>query len=202
MRCPAISDAGVFTALFLAYLAAQAGPVEDGQNALSRGDYATALRLLRPAAEQGDRDAQFAMGSMYMRGHGVERDDSTAREWFLQAAKRGDKFAQFNTGVFLENGRGGPADLRGALDWYSQAANQDHAGAAHNLGLMYGMGKGVKADYIQAYKWLAIAEARATQPEAKTRAAAQENLKALARLMKPQEIAHAKKLAADWKPRP
>jgi hypothetical protein len=39
--------------------AAVAGPFEDAVAAYKHGDYATALRLLRPLAEQGNARAQF-----------------------------------------------------------------------------------------------------------------------------------------------
>jgi uncharacterized protein len=40
--------------------AAMAGPLEDGVAAAERGDYATALHLIRPLAKRGDAAAQFA----------------------------------------------------------------------------------------------------------------------------------------------
>jgi len=39
-----------------------AGPLEDAK-AYDRGDYATALRLIRPLADQGDAAAQYLLGS-------------------------------------------------------------------------------------------------------------------------------------------
>jgi hypothetical protein len=42
---------------------AVAGPFEDGVAAYQRGDYATALRLLRPLAEHGNANAQFNLGT-------------------------------------------------------------------------------------------------------------------------------------------
>ena len=42
-----------------------AGPLEDGKAAYDRGDYVTALRLMRPLAEQGQTNAQFSIGIMY-----------------------------------------------------------------------------------------------------------------------------------------
>ena len=47
-----------------------AGPLEDATAAYDRGDYATALRLLRPLADQGDASAQFNLGVMYDNGRG------------------------------------------------------------------------------------------------------------------------------------
>ncbi len=45
--------------------AAVAGPREDVRAAYLRGDYATALALWRPLAEQGDFEAQTWLGRMY-----------------------------------------------------------------------------------------------------------------------------------------
>jgi len=51
-----------------------AGPLEDGRAAYDRGDYATALRLLRPLADQGNADAESDLGVMYDKGQGVPQD--------------------------------------------------------------------------------------------------------------------------------
>ncbi len=45
-----------------------AGQLEDANAAYNKGDYATALRLLRPLAEQGDAAAQTNLGFMYESG--------------------------------------------------------------------------------------------------------------------------------------
>ena len=50
-----------------------AGPLEDAGAAYDKGDYATALRLLRPLAEQGNAQAQTSVGAMYAKGKGVSR---------------------------------------------------------------------------------------------------------------------------------
>ena len=56
--------AGVVIAVMLTGGAA-AGPFEDSAAAYQRGDYTTALQLLRPLAEQGDADAQYNLGVLY-----------------------------------------------------------------------------------------------------------------------------------------
>src|SRR5215204_6567940 len=53
---------------------AVAGPFEDAQAAHSRRDYATALRLWRPLADQGNAEAQYALGFMYDGGQGVPKN--------------------------------------------------------------------------------------------------------------------------------
>ena len=45
---------------------ASAGTLDDAVNADARGDYAKALRLIRPAANDGDAAAQFYLGTMYV----------------------------------------------------------------------------------------------------------------------------------------
>jgi TPR repeat protein len=47
---------------------AAAGPFEDGTAALERRDYTTAMRLLRPLADQGNAGAQDIVGGMYQNG--------------------------------------------------------------------------------------------------------------------------------------
>ena len=42
-----------------------AGPYEDAAAAFGRADYVTALRLLRPLADQGSARAQFDLGVMH-----------------------------------------------------------------------------------------------------------------------------------------
>jgi hypothetical protein len=44
---------------------ATAGPIEDGYAAYQRGDYATAMRLWRPLADQGNVFAQDFLGAMF-----------------------------------------------------------------------------------------------------------------------------------------
>ena len=68
---------------------AAAGPFEDGVAAYKRGDYATALRLLRPLAAQGNAAAQYLLGLMYGRGDGVPQDDAEAVKWYRLAAEQG-----------------------------------------------------------------------------------------------------------------
>ena len=66
-----------------------AGPLEDATAAYGNGDYATALRLIRPLAEQGNDAAQYSLGVMYRTGQGVLQDHVQAHKWFNLAGARG-----------------------------------------------------------------------------------------------------------------
>ncbi|MSO74665.1 MAG: sel1 repeat family protein, partial [Alphaproteobacteria bacterium] len=83
-----------------------AGPYEDANAAYERSDYATALKLWRPLAEQGDADAQYKLGWMYRDGQGVLQDYAEAARWYRKAADQGDAWAQTNLGWMYNHGQG------------------------------------------------------------------------------------------------
>jgi TPR repeat protein len=66
-----------------------AGPLEDADAALKRRDYATAVRLNRPLAEQGNANAQYNLGTFYDNGLGVPLDKVRAYMWFSLSAAQG-----------------------------------------------------------------------------------------------------------------
>jgi uncharacterized protein len=100
-----------------------AGPFEDGLDAASRGDYATAMRLWRPLADQGDALAQKMLGNMYAGGPGVvPRDYAAAVSWYRKAANQGDAIGQQFLGEMSLNGHGVPQDYVLAHMWFNLAA--------------------------------------------------------------------------------
>ena len=78
----------LFLAVALTPVAAVAGAFEDGRDAYNSGDYATALRLWRPLAEQGHARAQYNLGFSYENGGGVPQDYVQAHMWYSLAASR------------------------------------------------------------------------------------------------------------------
>ena len=73
---------------------AAAGPYGDGVIAYEKGDFSTALQLLRPLADQGFAPAQSKLGDMYADGAGVPQDRAAAYMWFSLAAAQGFEEAQ------------------------------------------------------------------------------------------------------------
>ncbi len=73
---------------------ALAGPFEDGVAAYDRKDYAAALWIFRPLAEQGNASAQNNLGVMYAIGNGIPQDYVEAHKWANLAAARGNKVAK------------------------------------------------------------------------------------------------------------
>ena len=73
--------------------AANAGQHDDALAAANRGDYATAFRLYRPLADQGNASAQDNLGLMYAKGEGVPQNNAEAVKWFRLAAVQGNASA-------------------------------------------------------------------------------------------------------------
>ena len=113
-----------------------AGPAQESNAALSSGDYATTLNLLRPLAEKGDAVAQRNLGIIYDNGFGVPKNGSEAAKWYLLAANAGDAQAQANLGSMYLSGRG-PIDFDEALKWNRLAAKQGNPAGQSNLATMY-----------------------------------------------------------------
>jgi hypothetical protein len=109
---------------------AAADPSEDGNDALTRGDYATAVRLWRSLAEKGDAVAQYNLGLIYTNGQGVRQDDAAAASWYRKAAEQGYPAAQFKLGSMYFDGRGVQQDYVRALMWLNLAAARGHKIAA------------------------------------------------------------------------
>jgi len=88
-----------------------------GVDASHRGDYATALRELRPLAEQGDPAAQSYLGFMFETGRGVPKNYTEAAMWYRRAAEQGDSLAQYSLGLLYDRGFGVPRDIVEANKW-------------------------------------------------------------------------------------
>jgi len=111
------------------------------------------LKRLHTQAAQGDATAQYNLGVLYLKGHGVPQDYAKARQWWEKAAAQGDAVAQSWLGFQYERGLDVPQDYAKASQWYEKAAAQGDAKAQGNLGLLYANGKGVPQDYVKARQW-------------------------------------------------
>lgn len=78
---------------------APTGSAKDGWDAFGRGDYAGALAVWQPLAEQGDVPMQLLVGSIYDLGQGVPQDDAEAAKWYERAATRGSAKGQYQLGA-------------------------------------------------------------------------------------------------------
>jgi uncharacterized protein len=112
---------------------APAGTVEDdfraGLSAFNVGDYATALELWRPLAEQQDPRSEAGLGFMYHRGLGLQIDDAKAALWLTRAAEHGQPEGQLMLGLLYYYGRGVPQSYVRSYAWCELAESDGDAEA-------------------------------------------------------------------------
>lgn len=137
---------------------AAADAFDEGMDAYRRGEYATALTLLRPLAERGDPPAQYYLGLMYQDGKGLPEDLAQALGWYRRAADRNLPSAQKNLADLYYLGKGVARDYAAAANWYRKAAEAGHSEAQFMIGHMYHKGYGVPQDRAEAAKWYRTAE--------------------------------------------
>jgi|SRR5271157_134629 len=95
-------------------------------------DYSEAAAWFRGAADQGDADAQFALGVIYQYFLRCQ-DHSVAAAWYFLAADQGHSGAAFELGSLYEIGQGVRQDHAHAAAYYRQAAEQGHERARQAL---------------------------------------------------------------------
>lgn len=189
-------------------------------------DPAAVFAACRLIADAGDADAQRILGNFYQAGTGVAQSDADALVWYRKAADQGNAAAIYNIGVMYDSGNGVPRNPAVAAEWYRQAIDKNFAPAMYNLGLLYEYGAlkqdyalamqlyrqaaelgdplaqfavallydkglGVEIDLVQAYMWFDITGAGHEN--------AIFNRDSVATDMKPEQIARAQQLAAEWR---
>jgi TPR repeat protein len=63
---------------------------DEGVASYRTGNYADAFKEWTEAAQQGDVDAQYNLGCLYVRGEGVPQNTAWAVDWLQRAADQGD----------------------------------------------------------------------------------------------------------------
>ncbi len=147
---------------------------EAGLYALEKGEFITALYKLQPLAEEGHADAQFNLGTMYLKGDGVRKDYGQTAKWYTLAAKQGHLKAQMPLGAI-----------------YKSAAEQGDIECQHRLGKMYIDANNFPHSDVKAYMWLSLAASRGFKDET-------DLIDTITKRMTPEQIAEAEKLAQEW----
>jgi localization factor PodJL len=157
-------------------------------------DAKLALRLFERAAAAGLAPAQFRVGNMFEKGIGAQRDLSLARIWYQRAAERGNAKAMHNLAVLHAEGAAGKPDYATATEWFRRAAEFGVRDSQYNLAVLLGRGLGAPIDLTQSFVWFSVAAGQGDEDAARKR-------DEVAQRLKPEELAAAKTLAANWKPR-
>jgi len=136
------------------------------------------FQKLSKAAQQGDAQAQYQLGNLYLQGKGTDKSITTGVHWLKKAAKRdikpaitalkylqeagldhwleaekGNAESQYQVAkMFIDAGQ--PNDIEKALPWLEKAAQQDNADAALALGKLNKNGTYFPSNSQLAFKWL------------------------------------------------
>lgn len=121
-----------------------------------------AVVYYRKAADQGNANGQFGLGTMLSLGKGVKKNLAEARRWITLAAEQGHKQA---INVMAQAYLGGQLDIsenerqgEDALKWVKLAADNGYLLAIDSLVLAYRNGSmGLAADAAAASYWQAKA---------------------------------------------
>lgn len=187
MRACLCAAAILLTAQFSA-----AADLKSAESAYKRKDYAAALKEFTPAAQQGNAEAQYYLGKMYLIGQGVRTDRQRAIKLFKASANQGNADAQFFLGtIYLLPHK----DIPQGLMWMRLSAEQGNQDAQLLLGQTYLQGlKELRRDPVLADKWLRLA-ARNNLPFYGLQ------LQGAEKQMSPADIEKGKALAEAWKPK-
>ena len=103
-------------------------------------DEKTALQWLSKAAEQGQRDAMFEIGNLYLVGHDAPKftaePDQLAAIWYNKAALSGHPQAQYQLGLLFLAGHGVIQSDDYAYQWFKRSADQGNVDAKRAIDVM------------------------------------------------------------------
>lgn len=80
------------------------------------------VNLFLDKAQQGDADAQYQLGILYLTGRGTLQDFSEASKWFELAAEQNHPLAQYELGLLHQIGQGVEMDYEKSYMWFNLAA--------------------------------------------------------------------------------
>lgn len=107
-----------------------AADYQRGLAAYQRGDFSSAYREWRDAAEEGVVHAQYRLADLYETGLGVQQDFFEASKWYRRAAHQGHTLSQHMVGLTYAYGLGVPRDMVEAYMWLDLAAASGDLNAA------------------------------------------------------------------------
>ncbi|MBP2492211.1 localization factor PodJL [Methylobacterium sp. PvP062] len=159
-------------------------------------DLSIAAKLYEKLASAGYAPAQYKLAGHYEKGSGVVRDLDKAKLWYGRAAEQGHARSMHNLAVlYAENpAANGKPDFASAASWFRQGAEFGVRDSQYNLGVLYARGLGLTQDLIQSYAWFSAAASQGDDDAGKKR-------DDVANKLSPADLASAKSLAANFKPR-
>jgi len=101
-----------------------ADSLSDAQRASDMGNYAKAVKLLKPLAAKGNAEAQFKLATLYYSGRGTSMSFKEAARLYRLSAEQGHVVAQSNLATMYYWGEGVPINYVMAHMWKNIASNR------------------------------------------------------------------------------
>ncbi|MBH44871.1 MAG: hypothetical protein CMD88_05385 [Gammaproteobacteria bacterium] len=127
--------------------------LESGIAAFETKNFAHAIKLLSPIADEGNVDALYRMAIMLQNGLGCIEDTEKAHAFMLKSAESDFALAQHALGFMYFEGECVEKDIDKSIEWFTKAANQGLLGSATTLAMIYEEGKLVPQDIEKAQYW-------------------------------------------------
>lgn len=132
-----------------------------------RIDQKRGVKYLKMSIENGFADAEWTLGSIYMKGPQDFRDTSEGRKLLSASAEHGSPRGQYEYALLFYSGETVEKDYVKAVTWWRKAAEQGHVPSQYNLGVSYCNGLGVQRDMEEARRWWRKASEQGFDPAKK-----------------------------------
>lgn len=96
-------------------------------------DIPKAIQYCTLSAEQGCRESQGYLGTIYHEGKYVPKNQKLAFDWWLKAAEQGFAQSQYNVALYYLHGNHVSHNLSETVKWLHKSALQDHEKARNTL---------------------------------------------------------------------
>lgn len=140
--------------------------LQQASDAMAAQDFASALRIARPLAEEGHVGASYLVGMCTAFGLGTTQDLNAARGYFQTAARGDHPSALFELGAMANEGALGEPDNAAAIGFFERSARLGSLGGIMSFGEMLLNGLGREADFVEGIAWVGVAATRG-HPDAK-----------------------------------
>lgn len=143
--------------------AADPAQLKRASDAMVASDFATALQITRPLAEQGHVGASYMVGICTAFGMGTEQDLNAAKAYFETAARGNHPRGLFRLGDMEAEGVFGQPDNASAASNFEKAARLGITDAMLAYGEMLINGLGRQEDFAEGVAWAGVAAERGNQ---------------------------------------
>lgn len=150
---PSISLLILFVILCSSVSTVLASQMDEALQAFRTGDLPKAITIWTAEARQGDSEAQYILGTLFLDGKGVTQNYDEAGKWLQESADQGYALSQNTLANMYFFGSGVPTDYKLAAKWWLLAAEQGVSDAQNNLAVAYRDGLGVSQNLKTAIKW-------------------------------------------------